>query len=141
MPIFIEKSRRNDLLRNFFTAKPRCSHVVFTFWVYIPTPVPLFLLTVNQSPKGRKGGSRNFGPLCLARNYVEVTCYSRLNNSKSGHSIESTTMAASWYLCLVAVHVSSRRGRLHDSQSLVIALTELKFQAGHCCQGPNLSPA
>ena len=51
----------------------------------------------------------------------------------------STTMAASCYLCLVAV--SSRRRWLHGRQSFVIALTKLKFQTYRCCLGPNLSPA
>ena len=59
-------------------------------------------------------------------NWVRPTRYRR-----------STTMAASCYLCLVAV--SSRRRRLHGSQSFVIAMTELKFQADRCCLGLNLS--
>ena len=46
-------------------------------------------------------------------------------------------MAASCYLCLVAV--SSRRRRLHGSQSIVVAQTELKFQADRCSLGPNFS--
>ena len=46
-------------------------------------------------------------------------------------------MAASYYLCLVAVN--SRRRRLQGSQLFVIALTEFKCQADRCCLGPNLS--
>ena len=38
-------------------------------------------------------------------NYVEVTCYSRLNNSKSSHSIESVPLGAllQWLLLVICV--------------------------------------